>query len=147
MLRDPRPIVEDVLDDLTRLEDVLAVVVLRRDGLLIGARMPDGADPRRVAAMTAAIVGTSEIAAEVLSFGPFLRSIIDADEGRFLSAGAGPEVIISTLVNKDCNLGFVLLALERAGRKLMGMALALRHTRGMATPTGRSRTRGRKGWA
>ncbi len=118
MYSDPRPELGAVLTDLTRLDDVLAAAVIRNDGLLIEHRLPEGTDPKKIATMAAAVVGISELAAESLGRDRFLRSVIEADDGKILSMRAGREIILFTLVKKDCNVGLVLMAIEKAGRRL-----------------------------
>lgn len=105
-----------VIDDLTSISDILAAAVVRRDGLVITHTLPDGVDPKIVAAMTAAIVGTSEMATIQLSQGRFSRALIESDEGKLISTGAGQEALLVALVYKDANLGLVLMALDRASK-------------------------------
>jgi len=107
---------EAAMDDLAHVTDIKAAAVVRRDGLVITHTLPDGVDPRIVAAMTAAIVGTSEMATIQLSQGRFERAIIESDEGKLLSLGAGEEALLVALVYKDANLGLVLMAMEKTAR-------------------------------
>jgi predicted regulator of Ras-like GTPase activity (Roadblock/LC7/MglB family) len=105
---------EMAIDDLSHITDIKAAAVVRRDGLVITHTLPDGVDPKIVAAMTAAIVGTSEMATVQLSQGRFERAIIESDEGKLLSLGAGEEALLVALVYKDANLGLVLMGMEKA---------------------------------
>jgi len=105
---------ETAIDELSHLSDIKAAAVVRRDGLVITHTLPDGVDPRIVAAMTAAIVGTSEMATVQLSQGRFERAIIESDEGKLMSVGAGEEALLVALVYKDANLGLVLMGMEKA---------------------------------
>ncbi len=107
---------ERTIDDLSHLSDIKAAAVVRRDGLVITHTLPDGVDPRIVAAMTAAIVGTSEMATVQLGQGRFERAIVESDEGKLLSVGAGEEALLVALVYKDANLGLVLMGMEKAAR-------------------------------
>lgn len=107
---------EIAMDDLAHVTDIKAAAVVRRDGLVITHTLPDGVDPRIVAAMTAAIVGTSEMATVQLAQGRFERAIIESDEGKLLSVGAGEEALLVALVYKDANLGLVLMAMEKTAR-------------------------------
>jgi predicted regulator of Ras-like GTPase activity (Roadblock/LC7/MglB family) len=68
--------------------------------------------------MTAAIVGTSEMATIQLAQGRFQRAIIESDEGKLLSTGAGEEALLVTLVYPDANLGLVLMAMERTAKRI-----------------------------
>lgn len=91
---------------------------MRRDGLVITHTLPEGVDPKIVAAMTAAIVGTSEMATVQLSQGHFERAIVESDNGKLLSVGAGEEALLVALVYRDANLGLVLMAMEKAARQV-----------------------------
>src|SRR5207245_10385923 len=109
---------EERIDELSRVTDIKSAAVVRRDGLVVTHTLPDGVDPKMVAAMTAAIVGTSEMATIQLAQGRFVRAIIESDEGKLLSLGAGEEALLVALVYDDANLGLVLLAMERAAKQV-----------------------------
>ncbi len=106
--------VQKVLQDLRRVPDVLAAAVARRDGLIIAHSLPRSIDPRRIAAMAAAIVGTSELAAEEIGQGPFIESIVESTSSKMLATGAGEQAILITLIRADANLGYVLMSVGRA---------------------------------
>ncbi len=103
-----------VLQELRRIPDVLAVAIARRDGLPIAHALPRSMDPKRIAAMTAAIVGTSEMAAEEMGQGEFLQSIVDSRKSKMLATGAGREAILITIVRSDANMGLVLISVGKA---------------------------------
>ncbi len=103
-----------VLQELRRIPDVLAVAVARRDGILIAHALPRSMDPKRIAAMAASIVGTSEMAADEMGQGQFFQSIVDSAKGKMLATGAGEEAILITLVRTDANMGLVLLSVGKA---------------------------------
>src|SRR5438094_758487 len=109
---------QSVLAELRRLPGILGVTIARRDGILIAHSLPNGVDPKIVAAMTAAIVGTSEMATIQLAQGRFVRAIVESDHGKLLSLGAGEEALLVALVYDDANLGLVLMALERAAKQV-----------------------------
>ncbi len=103
-----------VLQDLRRIPDVAAVALARRDGLLIAHVLPKSMDPKRIAAMAASIVGTSEMAAGEMGLGEFFQSIVDSGRGKMLATGAGEEGILVTIVRTDANMGLVLLSVGKA---------------------------------
>src|SRR5438094_481145 len=118
MLGDATKVLQGILTELRRMPAVLGATIARRDGILIAHALPKAVDPKMVAAMTAAIVGTSEMATIQLAQGRFIRAIIESDEGKLLSLGAGDEALLVALVYDDANLGLVLLALERAAKQV-----------------------------
>lgn len=103
-----------VLQELRRIPDVIAVALARRDGLLIAHVLPKSMDPKRIAAMAASIVGTSEMAAGEMGLGQFFQSIVDSGSGKMLATGAGEEGILITIVRTDANMGLVLLSVGKA---------------------------------
>src|SRR3990172_4616714 len=107
-----------IIEELASVTDIRAAAVVRRDGLIITHTLPDGVDPKIVAAMTAAIVGTSEKATVQLDQGRFNRALIESDDGKLISTGAGDEALLVALVYRDANLGLVLMALERAAKRV-----------------------------
>src|SRR3989441_1267479 len=118
MLGDAARRLQAILTELRRLPAVLGATIARRDGILIAHALPKTMDPKKIAAMAAAIVGTSEMAAVQLAQGRFVRAIIESDEGKLLSLGAGDEALLVALVYDDANLGLVLLAMERAAKQV-----------------------------
>jgi len=109
---------EETINELSHVTDIKSAAVVRRDGLVVTHTLPEGVDPRIVAAMTAAIVGTSEMATVQLAQGRFVRAIVESDGGKLLSLGAGEEALLVALVYDDANLGLVLMAMERAAKRV-----------------------------
>jgi len=103
-----------VLAELRRVPDVLGVTIARRDGLLIAHALPKTMDPKKIAAMTAAIVGTSEMAAHEMGLGTFNQSIVDTHIGKMMATGAGDEAILVTMVRTEANMGLIFLSVDRA---------------------------------
>lgn len=107
--------------DLRVSDDVIGVAIARRDGLIIAHDLPREIDAKKVAAMSAALVGTSEMAAREMWQGKFLQSIVDSDHGKILSTGAGDEALLVTLVRPQSNMGLILLTVGRAAKKIQAI--------------------------
>ncbi len=114
MVASAHPRLIAALQELRRIPDVIAVALARRDGLLIAHLLPRNMDPKRIAAMAAAIVGTSEMAAGEMGLGGFFQSIVDSGKAKMLATGAGEEGILITIVRTDANMGLVLLSVGKA---------------------------------
>jgi hypothetical protein len=101
---------------ITAATDIEGAAVVRRDGLMITFNMPMGDINlgRKVAAMTAAMVGTSEKTCQVLNRGDFHQVIVEADKGKLVSTGAGKKGLLVVLVRPGANLGLVLMAIDEA---------------------------------
>ncbi|HKZ89568.1 MAG TPA: roadblock/LC7 domain-containing protein [Thermoplasmata archaeon] len=109
---------EEVIASLSSVSDIQAVAIVRRDGLVITHNLPSAVEPKIVAAMTAAIVGTSEMATVQLGQGKFTQALIDGEHGKLVSTGAGDEALLVALAYRDANLGLILMALERAAHQI-----------------------------
>ncbi len=108
-----------ILAELRRVPDVLGVTIARRDGLLIAHALPKTMDPKKIAAMTAAIVGTSEMAAHEMGLGTFSQSIVDTHIGKMMAPGAGDAAILVTMVRTEANMGLILLSVGKAVQSIM----------------------------
>src|SRR5256886_4136504 len=114
MLADVTRRLQGILAELRRLPAVLGATVARRDGILIAPVLPKTMDPKKIAAMAAAIVGTSEMAVVEMGLGSFNSSIVDTPIGKMISTGAGEEAILVTMVRNEANMGLVLLSVDKA---------------------------------
>lgn len=117
---DKRSELENVLQELGKLQEIIGSAVVRRDGLLIASSgLSERVNTRAVAAMAAAIVGTAETSVNELGIGVFSQVIVEASEGKYVCIGAGKEAVLITLIRMDANLGLVLLEMEKAVKKIM----------------------------
>lgn len=110
--------VRQVLSDLeSRVPDITGSAVIRTNGLMIASSLPSEANERMVAAMSAALLGTSRRTAEALFNGIFKSLSLEIDKGNMFLIGAG-RVILVALTNKDPNIGLVTLEIEDTSKKI-----------------------------
>jgi predicted regulator of Ras-like GTPase activity (Roadblock/LC7/MglB family) len=114
MLADATARLQGVLADLRRLPDILGASIVRRDGIVIAHALPKTMDPKKIAAMAAAIVGTSEMAAIEMGLGGFNKSIVDTKMGKMMATGAGEEAILITMLRDEANMGLIHLSVDKA---------------------------------
>jgi len=114
MATDATSRLQTVLAELRRLPDILGVTIPRRDGILIAHALPKVMDPKKIAAMAAAIVGTSEMAAVEMGLGSVTQSIVDTHIGKMMATGAGEEAILVTMLRNEANMGLILLSVDKA---------------------------------
>src|SRR5207247_11465209 len=124
MLADGGARLQTVLAELRRLPGILGVTIARRDGILIAHSLPKNMDPKKIAAMAAAIVGTSEMAAVEMGLGTFNQSIVDTHIGKLMATGAGEEAILVTMLGNEANVGLIHLRVDRAVRAIDGILRA-----------------------
>ncbi|MDD1777909.1 MAG: roadblock/LC7 domain-containing protein [Candidatus Helarchaeota archaeon] len=107
-----------VLRDLeTKVPDIVGSAVIRTNGLLIVSALPSESNERMVAAMSAALLGTSKRTAEALFNGTFKSLSLEIDKGNMFLIGAG-RVILVALTNKEPNIGLVTLEMEDVSKKI-----------------------------
>jgi len=103
--------------------DVTGAALLRPDGLMIASVLSQDTDEKRLAAMGAAIVGTSQRTCDELSRGDLGEIIIEGSAGKATFSFAGSKGILAVLSPKEVNLGLVLMEVERTSEeiaKIMG---------------------------
>src|SRR6266513_2803452 len=118
MLADVGARLQSVLAELRRLPGILGVTIARRDGILIAHSLPKTMDPKKIAAMAAAIVGTSEMAAVEMGLGSFNQSIVDTHIGMMMATGDGDDPAGPRPVREgDRGVGPWQVAEPRRGRR------------------------------
>ncbi|MEM0243419.1 MAG: roadblock/LC7 domain-containing protein [Candidatus Aenigmatarchaeota archaeon] len=115
---DKRQQLENILKELRNVRDIIGSAIARVDGLLIAADLPAEVNSKAVAAMAAAIVGTSETTIQEFKIGNFQQVIVNATEGQYVCIKAGEDAILISLIKKDANLGLVLLEMEKQAKKI-----------------------------
>src|SRR3989454_851651 len=115
---------QGILTELRRLPAVLGATIARRDGILIAHALPKTMDPKKIAAMAAAIVGTSEMAVVEMGLGSFNSSIVDTQIGKMIATGAGEAAIVGTSEMATIQLAqgrFVRAIIESDEGKLLSL--------------------------
>src|SRR5437667_1754513 len=101
MLGDATKVLQGILTELRRMPAVLGATIARRDGILIAHALPKTMDPKKIAAMAAAIVGTSEMAVVEMGLGAFNSAIGDTHIGKMMADGAGEEASLVSMVANE----------------------------------------------
>ena len=109
---------ERVLSELTRLTDCRALVVARRDGLVVIHRVPKDRDPAALALIAASTVDFALSTAVALDQGEFEQVIIKCAEGTILAAAAGPEAVLIGLYDAEADLSLTRFRLKRATKMI-----------------------------
>ena len=113
--------VDEVKKILTNLEervpDIKGSAVIRTNGLIIASALPGEANERMIAAMSAALLGTSKRTAEALFSGTFRSLNLELNKGNMFLIGAG-RVILVSLTGKEPNIGLVTLEMEDTSKQI-----------------------------
>jgi predicted regulator of Ras-like GTPase activity (Roadblock/LC7/MglB family) len=109
---------ESLLSHLAEFGEISGAAIVRRDGLMIASSLPQTTDSRTIAAMSAAIIGTTETSVEALHLGRFPEVIVEAEKGKLIAVGAGTQATLVCLVRATGNIGLVLLEMGRAAEQI-----------------------------
>jgi predicted regulator of Ras-like GTPase activity (Roadblock/LC7/MglB family) len=110
--------ISDILASLRRLPGVEGVAVARRDGVMVSQVLPRTADPRRVASISAGLVGTADMAAEEIGRREASHTIVATVEGDIVVRKVGEEHVLNVILKPEANLGLILLHIGRASEAL-----------------------------
>lgn len=94
------------------------IVVARADGIVIAHSLPDEALARRLGAISAAIVGTAEVATIQLGFGGFEDLNVGTDVRRLVCVGAGDQAIVAAELRVGANVGLLLMVLREMSQRI-----------------------------
>jgi predicted regulator of Ras-like GTPase activity (Roadblock/LC7/MglB family) len=117
-----RNIPEEIQEILKELEEnvpeIEASALISAEGFPIASALPRDIDEIRVAAMTAALLGMGERATMDLHKGELTAVIIQTSKGYIVSVAAGQDAVLTATTTKEARLGFLLLYIERAAKKI-----------------------------
>jgi len=100
-----------------KVNDITGSAVIRNNGLIIASALPSESNERMIAAMSAALLGTSKRVAEALFEGEFSSLNLEMNEGNMFLISAG-RVILVAITKKEPNVGLVTLEMEDTSRKI-----------------------------
>jgi|GEM_PF-2722583 len=107
-----------ILGDMIKTQRILGGVVLRKDGLVISSELPGGRDASAIAAMSARAMQKAEQASSALNKGDVNYMVFNARDGRIIIVKAGEQALVLALIRPDEDLGFVVLTMKKASRKV-----------------------------
>ena len=103
-----------ILQKLISTGDIQGAAVITRDGLLIASELPSGIDGDTFAAMSATMTGAAETAVQELKKTSPERVIVESNNTKLITAGAGSQAILACIVDPDAKLGLVLIEMKKA---------------------------------
>jgi hypothetical protein len=113
--------IDEVIKILEELEDknqdIIGSAVIRTNGLIVASALPSEANERMIAAMSAALLGTSKRTAEALFQGDFKSLQLEIDKGTMFLMRAG-RVILVVITEKEPNIGLITLEMENTSKKV-----------------------------
>ncbi|MFX1396334.1 MAG: roadblock/LC7 domain-containing protein [Promethearchaeota archaeon] len=100
-----------------RVSDIIGSALIRTNGLIVASSLPKEANERMIAAMSAALLGTSKRSAEALFNGNFNSLNLELDKGNMFLISAG-RVILVAITKPQPNIGLVTLEMEDISNKI-----------------------------
>ncbi|MGR8932542.1 MAG: roadblock/LC7 domain-containing protein [Gammaproteobacteria bacterium] len=109
--------------------DIQASAIVSQEGLLMAALMDKTMDEDHVAAMTNAMVAQATRCLHELRRGRLQSLLIRASHGYILMQYAGHQAILTVLLKKSAQLGFIFLCCQRYAVKIAATGIAKPNTR------------------
>ena len=110
--------IQEILSTLRRLPGVDGAALARMDGVMVSQVLNRTVDHRRVASISAGLVGTSNLAAAEIGRREASHTIVATDEGDIVVRGVGEDFALAVILRPEANLGLVLLHIGRATEQL-----------------------------
>jgi hypothetical protein len=109
---------QNILKDLEeKAPDIIGAAIIKTNGLIVNSALPDETEERMLAAMSAALLGTSKRTAEALFDGAFKSLHLELDKGDMFLMRAG-RVILAVITTKEPNVGLISLQMEETSQKI-----------------------------
>jgi predicted regulator of Ras-like GTPase activity (Roadblock/LC7/MglB family) len=110
---------EKVLKEMKKIEGVRGGIIANREGLLVASFLPPELDSRLLAALAATIVKVSLMTTKEMGMGSFTHTIVKATNGYYVCFPVDNEMILACLLEKDVNLGLVLVKMEASIKEIV----------------------------
>jgi predicted regulator of Ras-like GTPase activity (Roadblock/LC7/MglB family) len=102
-------------------QDIQAAALVSLDGFTMASALPEGMEPDRVGAMSAAILGLGERAAAELGRGHLSQVFIQGDSGYVLLMSAGDRAVLTAMADMNAKLGLVLYDMRAVADDIAGI--------------------------
>lgn len=98
--------------------DVEGAAIMSADGLPMASALPEGFQEERIAAMSAAMLGLGEKAAETLGRGSMRQLFVEGDHGFIYLMSAGPSAVLCAVSRPSGKTGLVLYEMKEASGRI-----------------------------
>ena len=114
-----------ILSDLNHSSlDIQASAIISNEGLVMATQIDENLDKDRVAAMTTAISAQAQRVAREINLGKLQQVLIKGQQGYAMIISAGEQAILTIMLNKKAQLGYVFLSCERSAQKIAATGIA-----------------------
>ena len=113
-------VLSDLADSLGR--DLLGALIATPDGqVVVSLLMKGNLNAQKLAAMSAAVVGTSERLSKLVEAGEFQDVLVRCDKENVMARRTGRRAILVTVVKKDANIGLLNIEIEDAAERIVSI--------------------------
>ena len=119
-----KDMLEQVLSDLADSlgSDLLGALVATPDGqVVVSLLMKGNLNAQKLAAMSAAVGGTSERLSKLVEAGEFQDVLVRCDKENVMARRTGRRAILVTVVKKDANIGLLNIEIEDAAERIVSI--------------------------
>ncbi|MEM3455112.1 MAG: roadblock/LC7 domain-containing protein [Candidatus Micrarchaeia archaeon] len=108
-----------VLKEIKSSGDVEASVIMRRDGVIISSDFQDVSSKNL--SVISSLISVAELSSLELKRGVFQEMMIESENGKIILINAGKNAVLLSFVKKEGNIGFILITLESAAKKIQSI--------------------------
>ena len=111
------PFMNNILKSINKIPGVQGTLIINAEGLLVAADIAAGGDANALAAVVSRIINALASALDRLQVGALERFVVNGEHGSMVLQTVG-QTILLTLVDRDANMGMVLVELRNAAAAL-----------------------------
>ncbi|RUM91277.1 hypothetical protein SAMN06269117_10928 [Balnearium lithotrophicum] len=119
-----KEMLEQVLSDLSDSlgSDLLGALIATPDGqVVVSLLMKGDLNAQKLAAMAAAVVGTSDRLSKLVEAGDFQDVLVRCERENIMARRTGRRAILVTVVKKDANIGLLNIEIEDAASRIISI--------------------------
>jgi predicted regulator of Ras-like GTPase activity (Roadblock/LC7/MglB family) len=119
-----KEMLEQVLSDLSDSlgSDLLGALIATPDGqVVVSLLMKGDLNAQKLAAMAAAVVGTSDRLSKLVEAGDFQDVLVRCERENIMARRTGRRAILVTVVKKDANIGLLNIEIEDAASRIISV--------------------------
>jgi len=119
-----KEMLEEVLSELADSlgSDLLGALIATPDGQVVVSLITKGdLSAPKLAAMAAAVVGTSDKLSKLMDAGAFQDVLVRCEKENILARRTGRRAILVTVVKKDANIGLLNIEIEDATERIVSI--------------------------
>jgi uncharacterized protein len=111
---------QNLLDDLTKIDGLRAAVVVSRDGFVVeGSMRREGVDMDTMAALISAGAVSSEVMASQLGVGELELNMIECKQGTIVVVTLGEDAIMAVIADHHATIGTIRYQLKKRIRDII----------------------------